>query len=237
MKQATAQKILLQTKETYDSIASDFNATRGYLWPGFDTFLAYVPKNSQVLDVGCGNGRLLKLFAQHPVEYTGVDSSEQLIELAKINQPAGRFVVGDVLQLPFPDAQFDVIFMIAVLHHIPSRVLRERVLREIWRVLKPGGTFIMTNWDRYNLKYARYLIRYTVLKLVGRSGLDFKDVFLPWGNSGLTRYYHCFTSAELRRAVTTAGFALEEMYYTAKGEHDVNRNLVVIARKSYYLGR
>src|SRR3990167_8320366 len=102
MKQATAQKILLQTKETYDSIAGDFNATRGYPWPGFEKFLKYVPLGAKVLDVGCGNGRLLKLFANHPVEYTGVDSSVQLVELAKKNQPAGRFMVGDTLQLPFP---------------------------------------------------------------------------------------------------------------------------------------
>lgn len=230
MKQSTAQKILSQTKETYNSIASDFNATRGYLWPGFEKFLKYVPLGARVLDVGCGNGRLVKLFDNHTVSYTGIDASVGQVAWARKNHPAGRFMVGDTLHLPFPDGQFDAVFMIAVLHHIPSRALRKRALEEARRVLKPGGVFIMTNWDRYNLRYAGYLIRYTLLKLIGRSGLDFKDVFLPWGNTGLTRYYHCYTSREMRRAVTTAGFSLEKMYYTAKGEHDANRNLVVIAK-------
>ncbi|MDD5109766.1 MAG: class I SAM-dependent methyltransferase [Patescibacteria group bacterium] len=232
MKQATAQKILQQTKETYNSIASDFNATRGYLWPGFDKFLAYVPKNSQVLDVGCGNGRLVELFAHHAVTYTGIDASEGQVTWARKNHPVGRFMVGDTLQLPFPDASFDAVFMIAVLHHIPSRALRQRALQEVRRVLKPGGVFIMTNWDYFNRTFERKIIaQFTIRKIFGKSELDFKDILKPWAHSGLSRYCHCFTMGEMRRAVAAVGFAVKESFYTAKRGRNAERNLVVIARK------
>jgi ubiquinone/menaquinone biosynthesis C-methylase UbiE len=51
-------------------------------------------------------------------------------------------VTGDATNVPFPDEQFSCVVSFTMLHHVASRVLQDKVLREVWRVLKPGGIFI-----------------------------------------------------------------------------------------------
>ncbi len=91
-----------------------------------------------VLDVGCGKGhftRVVERMAPH-ARITGLDPEPQWIEASQAALPHLTFVRGDVEALPFPDASFDVVTCQTVLMHLPDV---PAALREIWRVLRPGG--------------------------------------------------------------------------------------------------
>jgi SAM-dependent methyltransferase len=109
--------------------------------------------DERVLDVGCGRG-LLTVAAAHRVpkgSVTGVDvwnraalsgnRSESVLENAKIERVEDRVEVkqGDAQDLPFPDGSFDVVISNFVVHEMKDRSAREKMMREIARVLRPGG--------------------------------------------------------------------------------------------------
>ena len=74
----------------YDDIAKEFSATRAYPWKELQVFIPYIKDNFKILDLGCGNGRLVKSLEQadKKLNYLGVDFSTQLIEQAKnMNMP------------------------------------------------------------------------------------------------------------------------------------------------------
>ena len=164
-------------------------------------------KGEKVLDLGCGNGRWYELFRDKEVDYFGVDNSENLIEIARQNFSGAKFFVGDALNLTFPDSFFDKAYLIALLHHIPSEYFRIRLLQEVKRVLKKEGILILTCWKIHRVVEFFLILKYTFLRIIGKSKLDFKDIFLPWGKKTL-RYYHCFSKRELENLVKKSGFEI-----------------------------
>jgi SAM-dependent methyltransferase len=98
----------------------------------------------RVLDFGCGSGENSFLLARRGADVIGVDISASLIALARrrldINGAGGTasFVVGSAHDLPLPDNAVDVVFGIAILHHLDLAASS----REVHRVLKPGGRAI-----------------------------------------------------------------------------------------------
>jgi ubiquinone/menaquinone biosynthesis C-methylase UbiE len=94
----------------------------------------------KVLDVGCGQGTDLYRYAASRAEATGIDLTPRHVELARAHLAAmgvtGEVIHGDAEALPFPDATFDRVSSNGVLHHTPDM---PAALREIRRVLKPGG--------------------------------------------------------------------------------------------------
>jgi SAM-dependent methyltransferase len=113
--------------------------------------------NEQVLDVGCGRGLLLNGAAKrlNTGRATGIDiwqaedltgnALEATVENARREQVADRVVVqtADVRKLPFSDATFDVVISSAVIHNLYKATDRDQAIREIARVLKPGGCAII----------------------------------------------------------------------------------------------
>ncbi|HEX9069960.1 MAG TPA: class I SAM-dependent methyltransferase [Ktedonobacterales bacterium] len=99
-----------------------------------------------VLEVGCGLGDLLADMAQAGYHCTGVDRSPQMVAATRdtlrhreISPAAGQALQGDVRALPFPAASFD-----SVVSTFPtSYVTEEAALREVGRVLRPGGRYII----------------------------------------------------------------------------------------------
>lgn len=131
-------------REGWSSL-DDSVAALGYVHRALE--LPGVPQQGRMLELGCGDGCLTVLLAQlHGFSVSGVDLVPLAVELAaKRAQAAGvalELRVGDVLDLPWPEASFDVLVDGHCLHCI---VLddRKRFFAEAWRVLRPGGMLVL----------------------------------------------------------------------------------------------
>lgn len=112
------------------------------LYPVLLEKLSHIPFQS-ALDLGCGTGEMLKLILQEDThkELCGIDLSEKMLAVAKSKLPEQvKLILGDSESLPFSDNAFDVVYCNDSFHHYPAP---QNVLREVYRVLKPGGTFLM----------------------------------------------------------------------------------------------
>lgn len=106
-------------------------------------------RGKKVLDAGCGDGLLTYFLAKAGADVTGIDNEEQGLQfadkhLALMNSDKSlkyAFVNASVYQIPFPDESFDIVVSCEVIEHIPKP---EKMVAEIARVLKRGGTFILT---------------------------------------------------------------------------------------------
>jgi len=109
----------------------------------------YYPPNSdqkEILDLGCGGGRIANVLHQMGHKVTGVDLSPDLIKIAQAKFPKLKFVVGDACRLEFPDQSFDdVWFSFNGLDFIHPYPRLQKALSEIHRVIKPGGLFIYSS--------------------------------------------------------------------------------------------
>jgi len=112
-------------------------------------FRAY--KGKQILEIGCGIGTDLVRFVEHGANATGVDLAEVAVGLARTNlelhRARGDIQVMDGEHLQFPDKSFDVVYAHGVLQYTNDPAA---MIREIHRVLKPGGEAILMVYNRYS---------------------------------------------------------------------------------------
>jgi SAM-dependent methyltransferase len=95
-----------------------------------------------VLDVGCGVGNSLSLLVGKVGRLAGVDVSEACVALASGRTPEVEYAAFDGLHLPHADASFDLAFAICVFHHV-ELAGRVPLACDIWRVVRPGGVFVI----------------------------------------------------------------------------------------------
>lgn len=111
-------------------------------------------KNKRVLEVGCGIGTDAIQFAKAGALYTGVDLTAMAIKVAKerfeISSQNGDFAQIDAENLPFPDNYFDHVYSFGVIHHSPNP---KKIVSQIYRVLKPGGTITVMLYNRTSFYY------------------------------------------------------------------------------------
>ena len=118
-----------------------------------DAISSQVPRS--ILDFGCGIGNTVRLLARAfpKTVVTGVDPSQEIIEVARERSSTDarrcRFVVQEETHLPFPDESFDVGFTSNVLHHIPRRDHLSWI-RELRRVIRPDGMILLFEHNPFN---------------------------------------------------------------------------------------
>jgi ubiquinone/menaquinone biosynthesis C-methylase UbiE len=117
------------------------------LAPKFIAF-AHAETAGSVLDVGCGTGSLISTLARDPGhrQLNGIDASPVYVDHARaaLSDPRVRIEVGDACALPFSDGAFDCTLAMLVLQFIPDTA---RVLGEMRRVTRAGGTVAAAVWD------------------------------------------------------------------------------------------
>jgi ubiquinone/menaquinone biosynthesis C-methylase UbiE len=116
----------------------------------FDSF-----HGKDVLEIGCGVGTDGIEFARNGANYIGVDLTPHSVELTrerfKIFGVPGRFEVANAEEcLPLPDASMDHVYSFGVIHHSPAP---EKIVSEIYRVLRSGGTFTVMLYNRSSINY------------------------------------------------------------------------------------
>jgi SAM-dependent methyltransferase len=105
-----------------------------------------------VLELGCGTGSFTRELARSGAEVFAIDVSPELLEIARANYsaPNVRYEIQNAYALTYSDATFDSIVGSSVLHHLEI----EEALREIYRVLKPRGTILLTEPNMLNPQIA-----------------------------------------------------------------------------------
>ena len=215
MDKLTEQYLLEVVKSNYENIAVDFSATRQNLrWLDLESYTAKVLADQSVLDVGCGDGRLLSSFKNGFRCYVGVEPSAAL---AKIAQEKGerekvKVVVGDILKLNKNITEkFDWVFCIAVLHHIPGCNLQIEALKKLRERLNDNGRIVISVWRMWQWpKLRTEIIKQALKKIIGLNKMDLGDILFDWkkGERSL-RYYHFFTERGLRKIIAQAGLEIE----------------------------
>jgi 2-polyprenyl-3-methyl-5-hydroxy-6-metoxy-1,4-benzoquinol methylase len=105
-----------------------------------------------VLELGCGSGYFTRELARSGADIAAIDVSPELLEIARANcsAPNVRYEIQNACALSYPDAVFDLVVGSSVLHHLEI----EEALREIYRVLKPGGAICFTEPNMLNPQIA-----------------------------------------------------------------------------------
>jgi len=221
MDKQTQKNLLELVKRSYEEIAEEFNESRKKhlqpLWGKLIDIAKKVKNNDKILDVGCGNGRLLEIFNDKEIIYIGVDYNEKLIDYAKNRQSAvknRKFIFGDILELgKIPEINFDYIFCIAVLHHLPGNDLRIAALKQLKNKLISNGKIIISVWNLWSQKKFRKLIfKFALLKLIKKNKMDLGDILFEGFSQKSKRYYHAFTKRGLKKLVKKSGLKLEKIY-------------------------
>lgn len=102
-----------------------------------------VGAGTRYLDLGCGSGGALAMARARGAHVAGIDASAGLLGMARARLPGADLRQGDVMDLPYPDAGFDVVSMMNVLQFCPDA---PRTLAEAARVCRPGGQVAVLLW-------------------------------------------------------------------------------------------
>jgi ubiquinone/menaquinone biosynthesis C-methylase UbiE len=155
------------TRQEYDRLAASYDKRwRRYLEGTLRKIVKRVrfQGNERILDAPCGTGELEQLLLSHWPDLTvvGVDLSAGMLRqaAAKLRSDRGFWVQADVTHLPFPDEHFDVVLCANSFHYFHSPV---EALHEIFRVLRPGGQFVLVDWcdDYLSCKLCSLWLRWT----------------------------------------------------------------------------
>ncbi len=205
--------------DNYEKIADEFDKTRKkYLWPELIKISNKVFNGANVLDAGCGNGRLLEGFKNKNINYLGFDNSENLLNLARKNYPKKKFKQIDLFNIEeINNNEYDYIFLIAVILHIPGKDNRLKVIIDLAKKLKKNGILVISAWDILNQKkYKKIIIKNTIKNFLCLNKFEKNDLLFPWkSNNGKElslRYYHAFTIKELNGLAKNSGLKKEKIY-------------------------
>ena len=225
MNKKTQKEILNIVKKNYSEIAEHYSETRKKeLWPELIDLTKNIPANTRVLDVGCGSGKLLKVLQEKKIYYLGIDPCAELLKQAKEQFPSFKFNKGDILNLgAINELNFDYIFCVAVLQHIPGKDLQIKALKQLKNKLSKNGKIILSVWNLWNQKKYRKLIwKFQLLKLINKNKMDLGDILFDWknpqGENISKRYYHAFRLFELKRIIKKSGLKIEKIY---KDEYNI----------------
>ncbi|MEU0818094.1 class I SAM-dependent methyltransferase [Streptomyces mirabilis] len=143
-------------REDYEAFFTRYDKAKYRLEPHIPECLDCLDvEGRRVLEIGLGQGSEAEQLIRRGAVWTGVDLTETAVRrtasrLVLRKLPHESLCQASVLDLPFPDDSFDVVFSHGVLHHVPE-ILRAQ--REIHRVLKPGGELVVMLYARWSMNY------------------------------------------------------------------------------------
>jgi tRNA (uracil-5-)-methyltransferase TRM9 len=223
----------------YKTIASHFDSSRQYFWPGFTSLKNHLPadfKSLRVLDLGCGNGRFGEFLESQNLlqSYTGLDSDPSLIQEAKQRYPQLTFKHQDILlsDLGF-DNQFDLSVSFGVMHHLATNQSRLDFLESITRATISEGLVCVSFWKFLDIdpkakrvvfepgkKVDSVVLNY-LQKFKLETGLQFDldeffgsfkagDYLLSWKRGGFgIRFAHDYTKSEIENLFSLSSLKIK----------------------------
>jgi demethylmenaquinone methyltransferase/2-methoxy-6-polyprenyl-1,4-benzoquinol methylase len=148
-KRRYVRRLFATIADRYDFITRFLSYGQDRRWKARLIALANLRAGDRVLDLACGTGDLAAAAASHARSVVGLDVTHRMLQLAtRKSDPDARrvsFVTGDMLALPFADERFDVVTTGYGLRNVPDLPL---AIREIQRVLAPGGRLLSLDFNR-----------------------------------------------------------------------------------------
>lgn len=215
-----------QVADFYDQNCQTFSQTRSCWWSDLNFIKKYLKKKGQILDFGCGNGRLVDLLVKEKsdLEYQGVDISKYLIDIARKKYPNQKFIVlQNQEKISFENESFDLIMAIAVFHHL-SPEMAEKNLKELNRILKKEGKLILTVWYLWSWRYLKFWLKDFSL------GKSFFSGKIPFGQKKQKRWCYWWTLGKLEKSLKTGGFKIKEKGITFS-QNKQKRNYFLVGEK------
>ncbi len=219
-------------RKFYDGFAETFATSRGKSEPGLERILQDIQPGSHVLDLGCGQGRVASLLPGG-CTYVGLDFSHEMLRQARQRTPAdvdAQFVLADLLEETWPtlvSGEFTWIVLRAVLHHIPGRENRQKLVNQAAGLLTPTGRLVLANWQFMEVPRLRQrLLDWNAVNLISED-VESGDYLLDWRRDGYgLRYVHWVDEAETLKLAADAHLQVD-MLFRADG-HQNNLTLYAI---------
>jgi len=200
----------MNQKKVWDRISVEWQKYRKKQFLDYNEFIK--SKKGKILDLGCGSGR--NFIKSGNLQFYGIDFSEEMLKYAEKNAKQKKIKIvlkkAEATKIPFEDNFFDSAIFIAVLHCISTEKKREKSLKELYRVLKPGAEAMITVWSSNHEKIKNKP----------------KESKISWtiGGKKYYRYYYIYEKEELEEQLRGAGF---EIISSCE-----NKNINVIVRNS-----
>jgi len=192
--------------------------------------LGQLPPAARLLDVCCGTGQLAQALAERGYQVTGLDGSEEMLRLARVNAPAAEFLLGDAREFSLPPIYHGAISAYDSLNHILHLEQLTGAFRCVRAALLDGGLFVfdLNLEEGYKSRWrGSFGIAEDDHACVVRSRyqpderLAWTDITLfflesGWVRSDLTLTQRCYSEAEVCAALETAGFIRIQIYDALK---------------------
>ncbi len=159
----------------------------------------HFPQPGRLVDLGCGTGRLAHHFSRRGCECVGVDLSEAMLARAKQTPSNITWLQANLVDVDLPTASFDyAASLFSTLGMVRDPALRRAVVANAYRILKPGGRFVVHVHHRWfhRLGWRKVL-----------SG----DLRMPQAYGGAPLTIHHFTQREILSLLTGVGFTIREV--------------------------
>jgi len=237
---------LLETinRRFYADRALDFDSSRSRPWQGWTRALDGLSAGAalQVLDLGCGNGRLLAHLSERfaITAFVGADSCAPLIEVARERYASARarFEHAELFDehgAPvMPAGAFDVVALMGVLHHVPSRQARRALVHAAFERTAPGGRLVLTVWrferdsrlSKRTIAWRDAIANDPRLAALDIAQLEPGDTLLQWNKGArAVRYCHAIGDGEIESWLVDLPAQVERFY--ADGDGELNEYVVL----------
>ncbi|OQA48135.1 MAG: Phthiotriol/phenolphthiotriol dimycocerosates methyltransferase [Firmicutes bacterium ADurb.Bin300] len=204
-------------------------------------------KDKAVLDLGCGYGENCEEFLRLGAKrVAGVDISEKMLDIAKIENPGVEFINADMSDLSFVKDKYDVVFSSLAVHYVENFSL---FVEQIFNILTPGGYFIFSQESPLTtapIDGAKWVkdengnVSHYRLTDYSRSGKRSTS----WIVDGVVKYHRTFS--DIINALCDAGFVIEKALEPIPTQETINRdpkwekdlhkpNFLLIKAKKYYI--
>ena len=203
MDNATIEALRRLDEEFYRAHHESFSASRGSAWPGWERVAGHLAPG-KLLDVACGNLRFERFLRERrgasAFEFTCLDSCGELAA----DRDGITFTECDVIDLlvkgeALPGG-FDSAVSFGFMHHVPSRELREKLLRALVESVRSGGTVAVSFWRFMRDERLVEKARRTTAEALGALDVNLEegDYLLGWNDlPGAYRYCHHFDDDEI----------------------------------------
>lgn len=200
----------MKQEKVWDMIAPMWNEYK--VRPSLDVENFLRGKTGKILDWGCGSGRNFPSFSKNSQVYA-IDFSKEMLKFAKRKAKSLGLKIEMLYyssnKIPVDDNFFDSGICIAVFHCVPTEKARQKMVSELYRVLKPGAEALVMVWSKNSPRLKNKP----------------KETFVPWTSVGVEkRYTYIYDKEEIEQGFKEAGFEI------ISSEED--RNISLVIRKS-----